>query len=288
DEAGRGPVLGPLVMAACAIEEKELHKLVELGVKDSKLLTPDQREAIAKEIHKICKVRIEIVPPNVVDEAVNSKKDNLNHLEARTTAKLLHSLSSRLTLTKAILDCPSINIKKYTQTMRGLLKREIPLQCEHKADFKYPIVAAASIIAKVNRDAEMKRVSKLAGADVGSGYMTDPKTHSWLQKNFDGDFGFLRRSWAPIKRLLSQKSQRSLLDFEKKEEHKQIIAEFDKLQDFGFKYIEPKGPYEIIRMAGPENVTATIIKFTTGKILVQGSEDAKKKANALLQTVGLL
>lgn len=276
-------------MAACAIEEENLHLLVELGVKDSKLLTPDQREAIARELRKICKFRIEIVPPNIVDDAVNSTKDNLNHLEAQTTAKLIHSLASRLTITKVIIDCPSINIKKYTQTMQGLIKKEMSIQCEHKADYKYPIVAAASILAKVTRDAEMKRVSELAGADVGSGYMTDPKTHVWLQKNFNGDFGFLRRSWAPIKRLLSQKSQKSLLEFEqKKEEHKQIIAQFDRLQDFGFKYIPTKSPYEIIRMTGPENVPATIIKFTTGKLLVQGSESARKKANALLQTVGLL
>ena len=276
-------------MAACAIEEHELYKLVELGVKDSKLLTPDQREAIARELRKICKFRIEIVPPNVVDEAVNSKKDNLNHLEARTTAKLLHSLGARLKLTKAIIDCPSINTKKYTETMHRLLKRDLPLVCEHKADYKYPIVAAASILAKVTRDAEMRRVSELAGADVGSGYMTDPKTHAWLQKNFNGDFGFLRHSWAPIKTLIAAKSQKSLLEFEKKkEEHKQIIAEFDKLQKFGFRYIEPKSPYEIIRMAGPEHAPATIIKFTTGKILVQGSESAQKKAHALLQTVGLI
>lgn len=288
DEAGRGPVLGPLVMAVAAIKQEDEHKLVELGVKDSKLLTPAVREDLFERVKKLCAWEIIITPPMEVDAAVRSKKDNLNILEARTSAELLARVSKKNKIDKAILDCPTKNTKKYTELMRSLLKEEHDLLCENKADLNYPIVAAASILAKVTRDREMLRVSKLAGVDVGSGYMTDPKTHAWLQENYDGDFGFIRRSWASIKNLQDAKAQTSLGQFKEKETvHKVVLEKFEKLLDFGFTYVEQKSPYEVVRMKGPENAQGTVIYFTTEKLLVQASEANTKKINAYLQTVGL-
>lgn len=288
DEAGRGPVLGPMVMCACACTPDALAKLVELGVKDSKLLTPERRKELSPQIRKLCTVEVAIVPPNEIDAAVLSRKDNLNYLEARTSAQLLQKLVKKLgkDLDEAYIDCPSTNTKRYTEQLHGLLKRDLKLVCEHKADARYPVVAAASIIAKVTRDREMLQVSKLAGADVGSGYITDPKTHAWLQEHFDSDYGFLRRSWASVKVLKEGKAQRSLFQYDIG--HAKELQGFDKLQDFGFTYLEPENQYELVRMRGPEYVPVTIIRFSTGTLTVQGSEAAKKKANALLQSVGLL
>ncbi len=289
DEAGRGPVLGPLVMAVCSIDERNTHKLVELGVKDSKLLMKAVREDLFEKIKELCEWEIIIVPPTEVDEAVNSKKDNLNLLEARVAAQLLVKLKKKTVIDKAILDSPTKNTKKFEQTMQGLLPEEMNLVCENKADLNYPIVAAASILAKVTRDREMERVSELADADLGSGYMTDPKTHAWLQENYNASYGFIRRSWASVKNLISARAQTSLSQFEtKKEEYKEILEKFEKLLDFGFKHIETKTPYELVRMRGPENADGVIIYYTTGKLLVQGKDVNVKKINAYLQTAGLL
>src|SRR3989344_7253116 len=161
DDAGRGPVLGPLVMAGILIEEKDEPQLRKIKVKDSKLLTPKQRTALFPKITKIAEnYKIIVVSPQEIDKAV--KKDdglNLNWLEANKSIEIIEELKPDLT----ILDSPSNNIKSYKSYVQHHLKHKTQIQAEHKADLNYPVVSAASILAKVTRDAEIEKIKKQIG-----------------------------------------------------------------------------------------------------------------------------
>src|SRR3989344_8497345 len=155
EESGRGPVIGPLIMVGLAIEEKHLEKLKELGVKDSKQLTIKQICILKEKILKIPNKHILLkIKPKEIDDAVDGNNSlNLNWLEATKTAELLNQLNPD----KAFIDCPSPNIQKYKNYLKRYIKnKEIELIAEHKADVNYPIVSAASIIAKCIREEEVK------------------------------------------------------------------------------------------------------------------------------------
>lgn len=210
DEAGRGPVIGPIVMAGVTIEEKDEKNLVRLGVKDSKLLTPAKREELFSRIIAIIKdFRIEIIPPQKIDAALNDPDLNLNWLEALESAKIIDTLKPD----KAILDCPSNNIKAYSDYVKKRLKTKCRLVCEHKADEKYPSCSAASILAKVTRDKEIQKIKERLGQDIGSGYPSDPITKEFLAKNYSRYPGIFRKTWASYRKFVSEKGQKTLKNF---------------------------------------------------------------------------
>ncbi|MFB0567946.1 MAG: ribonuclease HII [Candidatus Bathyarchaeia archaeon] len=205
DDAGRGSVIGPLVIAGVLIEKENLHKLVDLGVKDSKLLSPHKREWLAKEIRKTAlRCHFIALSTSEIDKVVETgrKLRRLNHLEARTMAEVIAALKPDI----AYVDASDVLAERYKQHILENLPFEVQIVSEHKADAKYPVVSAASIIAKVERDKAIRELRERHG-DLGSGYITDPKTieflKSWIQK-----FGFypefVRKSWKPAKRLKSE------------------------------------------------------------------------------------
>lgn len=196
DEAGRGPVIGPMVMAVCTIEESKIHLLDELGVKDSKLLTPERREHLFEKIKELCTHKIIILSPGEIDDALNDRSVNLNRLEGKTIAALVNSIDSD----KCVIDCPSTNIKAYTEFLQTMIKKKTKLVVEHKADLNNTIVGAASILAKVTRDREIQKLQKIAKYDFGSGYPSDPRTVEFLSKNWN-KFDFFRKSWATYKKV---------------------------------------------------------------------------------------
>jgi ribonuclease HII len=209
DEAGRGPVIGPLVLAGVKIKEKDEKNLKELGAKDSKLLSPNQRENLFEKILKaVGSYKIIILSPQEIDKAVSSKKTNLNWLEADNSAKIINHLKPD----KAILDCPSNNIKKYTAYIKFKLKVNAKIIAEHKADFKYPVVSAASIIAKVTRDGEIEKIKKKIGIDFGSGYPADPLTVSFMEKYYNVYPEIFRKSWESYKKIINKSNQKNLFD----------------------------------------------------------------------------
>jgi ribonuclease HII len=218
DEAGRGPLIGPLVIAVAAISESKMHLLKELGVKDSKLLTEKQREDILKELEKIVHYELVILTPQVIDDAVLSRSYNLNWLEADNTASIINKLDVKLSnnVAKAIIDCPSNNIPAYTSYVaKSIDNKEIKLVVEHKADLNHLIVGAASIIAKVTREKELEKIKRRIKLDFGSGYPSDPKTKAFLEKYHDDkklEFLF-RKSWAPYQNIKNKMNQRSLGEF---------------------------------------------------------------------------
>ncbi len=204
DEAGRGPVIGPLVMCGITIDEVDELKLRNIGVKDSKLLTPKKREMLYDEILKVVKDhKIIVVEPKEIDEALNSPHLNLNWLEAIKTAMILNELKPE----KAIVDCPSNNIQAYHTYMGGFLKHNMDVQLEHDAE-RYTPVAAASIIAKVTRDRMIEKMKEKYG-NFGSGYPSDPKTKEFLAKNWDKYPEIFRTTWASYKKV----AQKTLADY---------------------------------------------------------------------------
>lgn len=205
EEAGRGPVIGPMVMCICATEEKNLDKLLEIGVKDSKLLSPLQRERLFEQIKNICEYKIIILTPEEIDDSLNDPEMNLNKLEGKTSAELINSIKTN----QVTLDCPSNNINAYTAYVKGLVKTDTKIIAEHKADLNHVIVGAASILAKVTRDAEIEKIKKKHNVEFGSGYPSDPRTIDFLKKNWN-KYNFFRKTWATYKKVAQNQTQTKL------------------------------------------------------------------------------
>ncbi|MBS3144163.1 ribonuclease HII [Candidatus Woesearchaeota archaeon] len=209
DEAGRGPVIGPLVIVGAMLDEKDLPKLDKLGVKDSKLLTPKKREELFPKIQQICKYKIIIIEPKEIDEAVLSEELNLNWLEALKSVEIIKALKPN----KAILDCPSPNIPKYTNYIKEKLgMHEIKIICEHKADVNHKIVGAASILAKVTRDRIIEEIRKKYG-EIGPGYTSNAITQKFLKENWDKHPEIFRKSWISWQNHKNGKDQKKLGEF---------------------------------------------------------------------------
>lgn len=206
DDAGRGSVIGPLVIAGVMLNEEEIPKLIELRVKDSKLLSPHRREVLAPEIRRtvnsFCIVRLS---PRDVDHVVTNgrKLRKLNWLEAETMAKIIEDLRPDM----AYVDASDVLEDRFKNDILDCLPFRIPIVSEHKADRNYPVVSAASIIAKVERDREIAQLAEVYG-DFGSGYPSDPRTMNFLRHCLDGKEeypDFVRRSWEPAKRTKTDK-----------------------------------------------------------------------------------
>ncbi len=210
DEAGRGPVIGPLVIAGVLVDEEGEESLKAIRVRDSKLLTPRRREVLCEKIKKLVKgYEIIIVEPQEIDLAVRGKDgDNLNWLEAKKSVEIVKKLRPD----KAILDSPSPNLKAYRERVRESLKTKVELVAEHKADAKYPTVAAASILAKCERDDHIKKLEKKYGK-IGSGYPADPVTKEFLKKNFSKHPEIFRHSWTTFKKAKKDAGQSRLEGF---------------------------------------------------------------------------
>ena len=202
DDAGRGCVIGPLVVAGVLMPEDKLSLLEQMGVKDSKELTPRRREKLAEEIRKVAeKVKVIKVPPQEVDRVVlrGVKYKRLNWLEAKIMAQVITELKPEI----VYVDASDVIEERFKKQILEAIPRGIKVVSEHDADAKYPIVSAASIIAKTERDREIQKLREKYG-DFGSGYPSDPKTREFLIKCLRERGGYpdcVRRSWKTLKRL---------------------------------------------------------------------------------------
>ena len=150
DEAGRGCVIGPLVMCCAGIEPKKEKELLTLGVKDSKKLSAKQREALYEPVRALCEIRVHYLTAEDITTGMDSL--NLNDLEAQTIGKLLSDVPLD---SQVFIDSPDNVPIKFAERVKRFLQPAPYLVCENKAEDRYPIVAAASIIAKVTRDTLM-------------------------------------------------------------------------------------------------------------------------------------
>ncbi len=209
DDAGRGCVIGPLVIAGVMMKEEDLPKLVQLGVRDSKLLSPHRRETLEPEIRRMAeKSAVVKLTPSEIDAIVSAgrKLHKLNWLEAQAMARVLETLKPD----KAYVDASDVLEKRFEKDILDCLTFNLEIVSEHKADRNYPIVSAASIIAKVERDNEIAELAKAYG-DFGSGYPSDPRTIRFLQQCLEKscDYpSFVRKSWKPAKKAISDRDSR--------------------------------------------------------------------------------
>jgi ribonuclease HII len=207
DEAGRGCVIGPMVVAGIVVKVENLPLLIKLGVKDSKLLTPRKREALYPEIMRLTeKYQIVKVFPYQIDKVVESarKLHKLNRLEAQTMAQVIEALKPD----EVYVDAADTVEHRFRNHIQECLKIKTKIVSKHKADRIFPIVSAASIIAKVERDREIANL-RIEHGDFGSGYLTDQKTMSFLKRLLerDGEYpSFVRKSWKPAKRAKNEKN----------------------------------------------------------------------------------
>ena len=207
DEAGRGPVIGPMVVAGVLVKEGKEQALG--AVKDSKLVSQKNRIILNRNIKNSFKHKILIVEPEVIDAAIFSGELNLNWLEAHKQAEIINAVKPD----KAIIDCPSVNCKAFEAYLRKLIKNnKITLIVEHKADEKYPVCSAASILAKVEREKQLGDIKRKYG-DTGSGYPADPKTKEFVKKNWNKFPEIFRKSWSTYKRYARPKTQKSIMDY---------------------------------------------------------------------------
>jgi ribonuclease HII len=206
DEAGRGCVIGPLVVAGVMVTDENLPSLAELGVKDSKLLSPKKRESLYPEIIGLSeKYQTVRVLPFQIDKAVESsrKLHKLNRLEAQTMAQVIEALKPD----EVYVDAADTVEQRFGNHIRECIKIKTRVISRHKADRIYPVVSAASIIAKVERDREIDSL-ELEYGDFGSGYMTDDRTMIFLKQLLEKNDeypSFVRKSWKPAKRAKSER-----------------------------------------------------------------------------------
>ncbi|MEM5860904.1 MAG: ribonuclease HII [Candidatus Aenigmatarchaeota archaeon] len=210
DEAGRGSVIGPLVICGVLIEESKIEFLKE--AKDSKLLSPKRREKLEKKIKEVVKDFAVIKISSEEIDKLRSEK-NLNNIEIENMQKIINLFNPDV----VIIDSPEKNVKKFERKIREKIKNNnIEIICENYADRKYKVVSAASIIAKVERDREIEKIKKEYKIDFGSGYPSDERTIKFLEniiKNEKELPKFIRKSWLTVKRLGKRKLQAKIKYF---------------------------------------------------------------------------
>jgi ribonuclease HII len=202
DEAGKGPVLGPMCVAGVLMDDAQIGALLKLGVKDSKKLAPKKREVLARDIKKIAnKYLVLEISAFQIDEL--RKIMTLNEIMVVCYAKVLEELRPD----HAFVDAADVIALRFGENIKKKYAQEIMITSEHEADVKYPIVSAASILAKVQRDMLVKELGEKIGEDLGSGYPADAKTIHFLE-NWVKEYGSLpdcaRSSWETSRRILGK------------------------------------------------------------------------------------
>lgn len=197
DEAGRGCIIGPMVICAAAINPMEEYKLKELGVRDSKKLSPHQRENLYGKVGKLCKY----TTVKITAEELNALMDrhNLNEIEAMKIAQAIDQLAIRGAT--AYVDSPDNVPSKFAGRIVKYLKTRTEIVSENGADDTYVIVGAASIIAKVTRDREIEKIKKETGLEFNSGYTSDPVTQKFIhhRKDYPALEPYLRTKWSTLR-----------------------------------------------------------------------------------------
>lgn len=212
DEAGRGCVIGPLVVAMASLEDKMVPRLIEAGVKDSKMLTPRRRALIALKIRKVSKaVKVRRISASRID-GLRKKGMSLNEIEAM----LIGSIVVRHSRCTFYID----SVDRDCNRFRRMILRNAPgfkgeLVVRNYLDESNPLVGAASIIAKVERDKAVERILKRAGLPKCSGYPGDPQTMRVVEQllSSSGGKGLLRMSWHTVRKLKMQLNQDKLSRF---------------------------------------------------------------------------
>lgn len=248
DEAGRGSIFGPLIIGMALFDNDDLEELVDKGLKDSKLMTPKNRDKLYHEIIKRGKIDRIILTASEIDRAINDSNDNLNKIEIRSMAKLIikhkpdkvyidavsspENFKKELEISFKILGFKDFYFvendqkknnasleqyfqKKKTKTPINRRLKKVGIIAENKADINYPVVSAASVVAKVERDLTLREIEKkfdLSKNSLGKGYPNND-TKKFLENNKISilenkkKWNFIRYTWkwAPLQQILRNK-----------------------------------------------------------------------------------
>ncbi|MBU6996268.1 MAG: ribonuclease HII [Theionarchaea archaeon] len=209
DESGRGPVIGPLVVCAVAVAPETARELEALNLRDSKKYTRKKREELEKLILPLVDREIAEIPAHEID--TQRARRTLNDIEVDMFAQVLMKFSAARTI---IVDACDVNAQRFGERVsqqagvHGIIS-------EHKADDTYPVVSAASILAKMQRDRRVDELKEIYG-DFGSGYCSDGRTTSFLRDYLrrEGTFPpITRSSWDTAKKILDEYIQCTLDQF---------------------------------------------------------------------------
>ncbi|AGN01445.1 ribonuclease HII [Salinarchaeum sp. Harcht-Bsk1] len=220
DEAGKGPVLGPMVCAAVGVADRSV---LPDGVADSKRLSPDRREALDAELRDDDRVAVGVAAIDV--ERIDDPETDMNRLtvagQAEAAVGLLGDAPDSTAECAVLADAGDTSETRFARRLAdavderysGDLDRSV--DARHGADDDDPVVAAASIVAKVERDARVAEIAAEYG-DVGSGYPSDPTTREFLEA-FVREQGALpgcaRTSWQTCDDVLADVEQASLGEY---------------------------------------------------------------------------
>ena len=207
DEAGKGAVLGPMVIAAVGCERPD--DFADLGVRDSKELTPRKREIFFSEIEGKYPTAIRVVEAGEIDRM--RRLMTMNAIVARFHAEVIGDIGPET----AYVDACDVNAWRYGRTVGSRLERPCMIVSEHHADQNFPVVSAASIVAKVTRDREVARLAEEYGI-IGTGYPTDPETIAYLMSYIDTHDQpppIARESWKTVGAMMYRKEQSRISDF---------------------------------------------------------------------------
>lgn len=210
DEAGRGSVIGPLVVGGFLVHSDRLNELRAAGARDSKLLTPARREEVYVALGTLGERRAIAIPPSEIDRFV--VRGALNQLEARAFARLVRTLSPDAVR----VDACDPNAYRFGALVGRLAGGKVPVVARHRADRDDPVVGAASIVAKVERDRRVARLRRQIGVDFGSGYPSDSRTVAFLRSERVARASrpaFVRWSWGTMQRVKPARPASTLESF---------------------------------------------------------------------------
>jgi ribonuclease HII len=212
DEAGRGPVIGPMVVCGVSVSEKKHRKIKAMGLKDSKLLTPKKREEFAIQIKEVCEYELVVMEAHQIDSRVPDAT-TLNELEVECFSHLIRALRPKV----AYVDACDVNAERFGINVRKGVDFEVEVVSRHNADRDIPIVSAASILAKVHRDSLIEKISETMGEDVGSGYSHDQVTIDFLTNYYKKNKCLpdcARKSWKTASNVIADCLQARLFQFD--------------------------------------------------------------------------
>ncbi|MEX2016983.1 MAG: ribonuclease HII [Candidatus Pacearchaeota archaeon] len=218
DDAGRGPVIGPMVLAGCLIDKETEQEFKKIGVKDSKQLTPKRRAFLADVIReKAENFEVVVIYPDEIAES-NASGTKLNEVEAIACAEIINRINSDqkadTVRINVVVDCPSPGIIKWKDFLKTKIDdlSNLNVACEHKADVNHISVSAASILAKDVREKEMTILKEKYGPEIGSGYASDPNTIRFLEKHAlkYKDDGLFRKTWITWQNAVADLEQAKL------------------------------------------------------------------------------
>ncbi len=204
--------MGPIVVSIVSVSKGKESRLSRIGVRDSKMLTRRKRNFLLDEIHAIAEeVKVYSINSTEINEAMRNKI-SINELEALNFARLIDSVSvipsriyldspdvvpERFGLRIKLLSKKGIRIEGIPEPRKDRTKNTIKVISEHKADARYPVVSAASIVAKTTRDSEIEMIEDNLGIEIGSGYPSDKYTIDAIKADLEtGSLSpYIRNYW---------------------------------------------------------------------------------------------